>query len=237
MESWIQRIFLGAAGLGAAGSGCVRNRHLRLCAWLVCALCCVPLSVSAQDDDDELGKIITPDIERREIREDMLDSEDFEIGAFFGLLNVEDFGSNPVTGFTLAYHVTEDFFLEAAYGESRTEKTSYELLSGGVELLTDEERDLTYYNLSVGYNLLPGQIYIRKWAFNTRIYLIAGAGNTEFASKEYFTYNLGAGLRLYATDWIAFDLSMRNHAFTHELFGESKSINNLEARMGLSVFF
>src|SRR5690606_35606744 len=101
MESWIQRIFLGAAGLGAAGSGCVRNRHLRLCAWLVCALCCVPLSVSAQDDDDELGKIITPDIERREIREDMLDSEDFEIGAFFGLLNVEDFGSNPVTGFTL----------------------------------------------------------------------------------------------------------------------------------------
>src|SRR5690606_27967097 len=142
------------------------------------------------------------------------------------------------SGFTLAYHVTEDFFMEAAYGQSTTEKTSYELLSGGVELLTEEERDLSYYNLSIGYNLFPGQIYIRdKWAFNTRVYLIAGAGNTEFAGKEYFTYNIGAGFRFYATDWFAVDLSMRNHAFEHELFGESKTVNNLEARMGLSVYF
>ena len=66
---------------------------------------------------------------------------------------------------------------------SQTEKTSYELLSGGVELLTDEERDLTYYNMSLGYNLLPGQIYISdRWAFNTRIYLIAGVGNTDFGA-------------------------------------------------------
>src|SRR5690606_1373914 len=70
----------------------------------------------AQTDDDELGKIITPDIARRSIKEAMLDSENFELGVYFGLLTVEDFGSNEVTGFTLAYHVTEDFFLEAAYG-------------------------------------------------------------------------------------------------------------------------
>lgn len=226
MESRFQRIFL------------KRHRLQRVCLATLCVCCWLPHSVSAQTDDDELGQIITPDIERRTIKEDMLDSENFELGIFGGLLNIEDFGSNAVTGVTLAYHVTEDFFMEAAYGQSRTEKTSYELLSGGVELLTDEQRDLRYYNLSIGYNLFPGQIFIHdKWAFNTRIYLIAGAGNTEFADKEYFTYNLGAGLRLYATDWIAFDLSMRNHAFTHELFGESKSINNLEARMGLSLFF
>lgn len=224
MESWIQRIFL------------ARRLALGLCACMCVLSAYVP--VAHAQDDDELGQIITPDIERRAITEDMLDTEDFEIGVFYGLLNIEDFGSNAVTGATVAYHVTEDFFLEAAYAVSRTQKTSYELLSGGVELLTDEERDLRYYNLSLGYNIFPGQIYIRnKWAFNTRIYVIAGAGNTEFASKEYFTYNLGAGFRLYATDWVAFDLSMRNHAFTHELFGESKSINNLEARMGLSLFF
>lgn len=226
MESRFQRIFLNlrtARGFGLP---------------FLCAMLLTPVGVYAQDDEDELGKIITPDIERREIKEEMLDSEDFEIGGYFGLLNVEDFGSNTVSGFTVAYHVTEDFFLEAAYGVSTTQKTSYELLSGGVELLTEEERDLSYYNLSIGYNMLPGQIYIAsKWAFNTRVYLIAGAGNTEFASKEYFTYNIGAGFRLYATDWIALDLSMRNHAFTHELFGESKDINNLEARMGLSLFF
>jgi outer membrane beta-barrel protein len=191
-----------------------------------------------EDDDDELGQIITPDIERRKIKEDDLDSEDFELGAFFGVLSIEDFGSNEVQGITFSYHITEDFFLEAAYGISQAEKTSYELLSGGVELLTDDERELSYYNLSLGYNFLPGQVYISdKWSFNTHFYLMAGAGNTHFAAKDYFTTSLGAGLRFYATDWLALDISMRGHSFTHELFGESKSVNNLESRFGLSLFF
>ena len=217
METWVQRavLMLALAGL-------------------------VP-AVQAQDsseDDGELGKIISPDIERRQIKEDDLDSENFELGVYGGLLSIEDFGSAAVSGITLTYHVTENLFIEGAYGASRANETSYELLSGGVELLTDEERDFTYYNLSLGYNFFPGQIYIgRRWTFNSNFYLIAGAGNTEFAAKEYFTYNLGGGLRFYGTDWLALDISMRNHAFKHEIFGESKATNNLETRIGLSLFF
>jgi outer membrane beta-barrel protein len=230
MESRFQHLFL-----------MHRSALKALCAGLVGSLLlAVHPFASAQEDegDDELGQIITPDIERRSIKEEMIDSENFEFGAFYGMLGIEDFGTNEVAGITMAYHITEDFFAEASYGMSRLQKTSYELLSGGVELLTDEERDLTYYNLSLGYNLFPGQIHISdKWAFNTRIYLIAGAGNTQFASKDYFTYNFGAGLRFFATDWVSFDLSMRDHVFTHELFGESKDTHNLEGRFGLSLFF
>jgi len=200
----------------------------------------LPLTSLAQgdDSDDELGQIITPDIQRRHIKEADLDSEDFELGAYYGLLNIEDFGSSGVAGVTLAYHVTEDFFIEGAYGSSEAQKTSYELLSGGVELLTPDERKFTYYNLSLGYNFLPGQIYFSdKLAFNSTFYLIAGAGNTKFAAKQHFTYNLGAGLRFYGTDWLALDLSMRDYVFSHDIFGASKTTNNLEMRFGVSVFF
>ena len=220
METWIQRLFLSATLLAAVGfsSGSF-----------------------AQDDDagdDELGQIITPDVERRDIKEADLDSENFEVGVFFGLLAIEDFGTSPVLGFTAAYHITEDLFVEAAYGSSEAEETSYEVLSGGVELLTEDERQLNYYNISLGYNFLPGQVHFSdKWTFNTNFYVIAGAGNTDFAAKDYFTSNFGAGLRFYSTDWLALDLSMRSHNFSHEIFGESKSTNNLESRFGLSVFF
>lgn len=221
MESWIQRLFLSALLLGC---------------------CAVGSTVYAQDDDtsddDELEQIITPDVQRRTIKEDDLDSENFEVGAFFGMLSIEDFGTNEVIGFTVAYHITEDFFAEAAYGVSNTEKTSYELLSGGVELLTDDERDLSYYNLSLGYNFLHGQVFVSdKWTFNNHFYIVAGAGNTDFAAKDYFTTNVGAGLRFYTTDWLALDISMRGHSFKHELFGESKTVTNLESRLGLSLFF
>jgi len=189
-------------------------------------------------DDGELGKIITPDLERRHIKEADLDSEDFELGVYYGVLNIEDFGSNAVVGASLSYHITEDFFAQANYGTSETKKTSYELLSGGVDLLTNDQRKLNYYNISLGYNVLPGQVYIwDKWHFNTAVYLVAGAGNTHFAEKNYFTYNLGAGFKFYATDWFLVDLSMRGYSFSHELFGNSKKTGNLESRLGIAIFF
>lgn len=219
MESWIQRFFLSVCALG---------------------MLTVMQPAMAQDDagEDELEQVITPDITRRQIKEADLDAENFEVGLFYGLLSIEDFGTNGVAGITLAYHITESLFVEAVYATSKTEKTSYELLSGGVELLTGDERDLSYYNLSLGYNFLHGQLFVSdKWTFNNHFYLMVGAGNTDFAAKDYFTTSLGAGLRIYTTDWLALDISMRGHSFEHELFGETKRITNLESRLGLSVFF
>ena len=189
-------------------------------------------------DDDELGKIITPDVKRRTIKESDLDTENFELGLYYGLLTIEDFGTNEVSGFSFAYHITERFFTEAAFGISKLQKTSFELLGGGVELLTDKQRDLSYYNLALGYNILPGQVYVtKKFHFDTNIYVLAGAGNTHFADKNHFTYNFGAGLRFYSTDWLSIDLSMREYSFTHDLFGKEKDTNNLEGRLGISIFF
>lgn len=221
MESRIQRLVLAALLLSAASfSGFSYAQD------------------DSASDDDELGQIITPDIKRRTIKEDDLNSEIFEVGAFTGILNIEDFGSNAVQGVNVDIHITESFFIELVYAVSSTEKTSYELLSGGVELLTEDQRDYSYYNGSLGYNFLPGQIYFSdNWTFNNHFYLVAGAGNTLFADKDYFTATLGAGLRFYATDWLSIDLSMRGHNFSHELFGEEKSITNLESRFGLALFF
>ncbi len=215
METRFQRIFL----IGA----------------IIAGLC---LSVCSVAEEDLLDVVVAPDMKRRHIKEDMLDSENFEIGVFAGILSIEDFGSNEVSGITFAYHITEDFFLEAAYGISLAQTTSYELLSGGVELLTDDARDYVYYNASIGYNFFPGQVYLgSNLAFNTAFYLMLGAGVTEFADNQYSTYNVGAGYRFYGTDWLSVDLSMRDHVFEHELFGRAKQVNNLEARIGLSIYF
>lgn len=232
MENWIQRLFLtagcvvalSASGLALGQAGGQMSGPVG--------------SQASPSDDDELEQIITPDLQRRTVKEADLDSENFEIGIFVGVLSVEDFGSNTVQGATLAYHITERFFIEGTYANSRTQKTSYERLSGGVELLTDAQRDINYYTVALGYNFLPGQIYLSdKWAFNNNFYIVAGAGNTDFAANTYFTTSLGAGLRAYATDWLAVDLSMRAHGFSHELLGKETSTMNLESRLGLSVFF
>jgi outer membrane beta-barrel protein len=192
------------------------------------------------DDEpyEDSGPVIKPDLERRTITEADIDSEDFEAGVFVGVMSIEDFGSNVVYGGRLAYHITEDFFAEAAIGRTKADKTSFENLSGGAEILSDSQRELTYYNISLGYNILPGEAFIgRGHAYNSALYVIAGIGNTDFADDNHFTANVGFGYRFLLTDWIALHADFRDHIFESDLLGKDKTTHNLEATAGISFFF
>src|SRR5262245_46786041 len=49
-------------------------------------------------DADTLSppRVIEPEVERREIKVAQIDTENFEVGGYFGSLSIEDFGTNPV---------------------------------------------------------------------------------------------------------------------------------------------
>lgn len=184
------------------------------------------------------GQVIDPQVERREIREPAIDREDFEVGAFVGVMSIEDFGSEVVYGVRLAYHITEGFFLEGTAGQTEAGLTSFEELSGGARLITDSQRTFTYYNLNLGYNILPGEVFLGEGrAYNTNLYLIAGLGSTSFAGDDRFTVNLGAGYRFLLNDAVALHLDFRDHLFDIDLLGEEKTAHNLEAHLGVTVFF
>lgn len=182
--------------------------------------------------------IIEAEVERREIARPRIDTEDFEAGAYVGIMSIEDFGTSVVYGVRLAYHVNEDLFVEATLGRSQAGKTSYERLSGSVELLTDGERDYQYYALSLGWNALPGEIFLgANRAYNTALYLIGGIGSTRFAGDDRFTANAGLGYRLLITDTVAVHLDFRDQMFDIDLLGSSKTSHNLETHLGLTAFF
>jgi len=185
---------------------------------------------------EPLGQVIDPQVERREIKEPAIDREDFEVSAFAGIMNIEDFGSDAVYGLRLAYHVTEGFFVEASVGQSEASLTSFEVLSGGARLFDD--RTLTYYNLNLGYNILPGEVFVGEGrAYNTNFYLIAGLGSTNFAEDDRFTVNFGAGFRFLLTDSVALHADFRDHLFDIDILGREKTTHNLEGTIGVSVFF
>ena len=184
------------------------------------------------------GQVIDPEVERREVKEPAIDREDFEIGPFVGIMSVEDFGSDVVYGARLAYHVTEGFFIEGTVGRTDTGLTSFEELSGDARLISDSERQYTYYNLSLGYNVLPGEVFIGEGrAYNSQLYLIGGLGSTEFAGDDRFTVNFGFGYRLLLSDSVALRLDFRDHLFDIDLTGEEKTAHNLEGHFGFTVFF
>lgn len=197
-----------------------------------------PVAVAADPKDLELEPLVVREPERREVKVNDIDSENFEIGGYAGILDVQDFGSNAVYGVRAAYHITEDFFLEGVYGRSELGKTSFEKLSGNVELLSNDDRQFSYYNMSVGYNVLPGEAFVgRKHAFRGGLYLIAGAGSSDFAGDQRFTISGGFGYRIAATDWMSLRIDVRDYVFESDLLGSNETLNNLEFTGGMTIFF
>lgn len=204
---------------------------LSICSWS-------SASLAAEQTNNQPEPVIQPELDRRTILVPKIDTEDFEIGLYGGLMSVEDFGANAVVGVRAAYHLSEGIFFEAAIGTTKAGDTSFEILSGSAQLLPDDERQLTYYNLSIGYNLLPSEAFIgSKRAFNTDLYVIGGIGSTDFASDDFFTINLGVGYRFVFNDWMAFHFDMRDHIFEIDIIGEEKLTNNLETHFGVTFFF
>jgi len=211
-----------------------RIQYLLLIALLSLASA-VPAATPA---DLDLEPLVVREPERRAVKVDAIDSENFEFGIYTGIINVEDFGSNTVTGIRAAFHVTEHLFVEGNYGRTTLDRTSFERLSGGAEILTDAQRDMTYYSASVGYNLLPGEAFVgRKRAFKGALYALAGVGSTEFAGDDRFTLNVGVGYRFIARDWLAFHVTVRDYIFDSDLLGSNETYHNLEFTGSMTLFF
>ena len=181
--------------------------------------------------------MIQPEVERRNVKVPRIKSQDIELGGYVGTLNIEDFGAHRVFGVQVGYHVTEDFFFQAEAGRSKAGRTSFETLSD-ISLLTDNERWFKYYDMSVGYNFLPGEVFIgRNHAMTSSFYILAGVGATDFGGDSKFTANFGGGYKVLPTDWLAIHVAVEDRVFDSDLLGVSKLASNLEAHLGLTAFF
>ena len=123
------------------------------------------------------------------------------------------------------------------YGQTKVSDELFrQILPGGI-FLQDTEK-LAYYNLSIGYNLFPGEIFIGgRRARPSQFYLIAGFGSTKFVDQKKPTFNAGFGYRVYLADWVALQLDLRDHIFSLDLLGKRENTQNIELTGGLSFYF
>jgi outer membrane beta-barrel protein len=222
MEIRFQRIFL--------------TPFITVASLILAALSFSNTANAAEESDTSVQ--VKADVERRLILDDVLDTENFELGIQGGIISIEDFESSSWISAHLGYHITESFYLKARYGQGAGGKTSFEKLVNSAPLLTEEQREFTYYGLNIGYNLLPGEIFFSKdLVLNSLFSIELGAGSTEFAGDEQFTVNVTANYRVFINDWVAWDIGMSDYIFDTQVTGESKTTHNLNFVTGFSVYF
>ncbi len=204
---------------------------------LSAALLAAPLAAFAADERPANEQVVVPQVERREVPLPRFPNKDFSVGLFAGTYATQNFGSSPVVGLRLGYHLTEDVFVEAAFASTKVSDESFrQVLPGGV--FADETERLSYYNLSAGYNVLPGEVFFgSRRAKATAMYVIGGVGSTRFNEQRRQTFNLGFGWRLLLTDRIAVQLDLRDHVFSLDLLGRRETTQNIELTGGLVWHF
>ena len=196
-----------------------------------------PLLAAAQAQKPANEQVIVPEVDRREVKLPRMPSNDFEMGLYTGTYATQNFGSSWVVGLRLGYHITEDVFVEGVYGQTKVSDESFrQVLPGGV--FATPKTTLKYYNLSAGYNVLPGEVFIgSKRAKASALYLIGGIGSTSFNQQHRQTVNVGLGVRLFLNDHAALQVDMRDHIFSLDLLGKRQSTQNVEFTGGLTVYF
>jgi outer membrane beta-barrel protein len=191
----------------------------------------------ANANANKADQVVTPEVDRRDVKLPRIASKDVEIGAFLGTYSVQNFGSSFVGGLRFGYHLSEDFFAELGIGQTKVSDDTYrQILPGGI--FADRSSTLRYTNLSVGWNVLPGEVFIGKGqAKATSVYLLGGVGSTSFVDQRRQTFNVGLGMRLYLSDRISMRVDLQDHIYSLDLLGKRETTQNPELSAGLSFYF
>jgi outer membrane beta-barrel protein len=205
-------------------------------------LACLLFAASSAGVFAQTGKadepVVVPQVDRRDVKPPRLPSNDFEAGLFVGSYAAQNFGTSLVGGVRLGYHITEDVFVEGVYAQTKVSDESFRQIFPGGGIFPSGTEKLSYYNLSAGYNVMPGEVFFGKGvAKASSFYLIGGIGSTTFFDQRKQTINFGFGTRVLFNDHFAAQADVRDHVFSLDLLGKSQSTQNLEVTFGLTVFF
>jgi len=180
---------------------------------------------------------LTPDIDRRDFKIPDIDTENFEVGLFFGVTSVENFGSNYVKGINASFFLSEDFFITLNVGFSSVNDGVYRHMN--LPLFGESgQRDLIENNVLLGMNVLPGEFFFMdRQAFTSDLYVLAGMGSVRFDEDEYSSLVLGLGVRVIPRDWFAIRFESKLSEYKTNILGYEKFNHNFDVITGISVFF
>ncbi len=211
--------------------------HFRLLMLTLAAACLPAVAQTTPPTQTAAEQVIVPQVERRDIKRPKYPSNDFAFGLYGGTYATQNFGSAAVSGLRVSYHITEDIFVDGTLGKTKVSDELFrQVLPGGIFVNRSEK--LSYYAISAGYNLLPGEVFFgRSTAKATQGYILAGVGSTNFAGQKRQTIHAGFGLRLILADWFSLQADVRDHIFSLDLLGKRQSTQNPEITLGLTLFF
>lgn len=205
------------------------------------------MAVTAQDTDNKetTGKETTgepheptavePLIQRDAGKAPDIDTEDWEITLFGGTYKLDGFSAQPVAGARFGYHFNELIFIETAVGQAKVDDATVENL--GRPSIFEQEK-LDYYTLTLGSNIIDGQLFLgADRAFTSDLYLALGFGRVIVDDSGNTSIHFGSGVRALYNDWLTFRMDIRSHFIKESYLDPEEVSHNMEFAIGIGATF
>jgi outer membrane beta-barrel protein len=161
-----------------------------------------------------------------------------ELSGFGGLYAADLLSASYLLQGAYAFHVSEDFALEASFGYTRAESDLVEVVEEDTSFTALRlDRPVYIYAGHMLWSFAYGKL---RWFSGSisrfDIYLALGGGVTDNQTAEGLTISAGLGMKVFFGEWFALRMDVRDHVLSQELLGVSEVVNNLAATLGFSVF-
>ena len=150
-------------------------------------------------------------------------------------------GSVPLYTFGIfalayAYHMTEDFAVEATAGVTQLTSKGGPELERTFAVLQNKPRRQLMFDAVLVYSLAHAKMRFGGSITHFDFFLVAGGGVVDSVLSSGIAGTGGFGLKFFLGKAFAFRVDVRDSIFQQQLLSEKFVVNDISATLGLSLF-
>jgi outer membrane beta-barrel protein len=200
--------------------------------------------MAAAEGTAETGTCVDPQIKadldakrrRRSAKERLVQKTNrHELGIRGGQYVSDVFDATPVVGAFYAYHLTEDFSVEASGSYTRIVSSSEPELERVFSVLSNPNRKALLFFANLGWAPLHAKMQTGSSIVHFDVYLTAGAGVVDSVLSSGIAGDGGLGFMIFLGKAAALRLEVRDHLYRQQLLDRRLVVNDVSATAGVSV--
>jgi outer membrane beta-barrel protein len=206
------------------------------------ALCLLAQAAAAAPD--EPGTCVDPNIKadleakrrRRSVKERLVQKTNrHELGVRGGQYVSDLFDATSVLGLFYAYHLTEDFSVEASGAYTHITSTGEPELERVFSVLGDPHRRSFLFFANLEWAPLHAKLQTGGSLVHFDVYLTGGAGVVDSVLSSGVAGDGGLGFMVFLGRAAALRMEVRDHVYRQQLLTRKLLVNDVTATVGLSV--
>jgi len=174
---------------------------------------------------------------RRDVRDRLFQQTNRHELTLLGGYYVSDlFDGTYVAGAAYAYHMTEDFAVEAHGAVTRIGSKSEVALEQNFSVLAGKPRRELLFHADLVWDPAHGKLRLGGAIQHFDLYVAAGAGVIDSVLSSDIAGNAAVGLKFFLGRAMALRFDVRSYVYRQQLLAKKEWVNDVTATLGFSLF-